>query len=436
MIKKDKIKDLHYSVTGVITADELQSAADKILEKYGADAKMPGFRKGHVPLSVLRQKYNASAMADAIDKLMNADLEKYATDKKIRLAGAPRADLGKWEIGSDAEYTLEFDILPTLPAIDLEKITVTKKVTKLPESEVETAIENLRRARSVAEKQPENYKAQNGDTAVIDFTGFMDDKEFDGGAAKMHHLVLGSGSFIPGFEDQIIGHKSGDEFDIHVKFPADYHADNLAGKPARFAIVLHEVRKHILPELNDDFAREIGQESVEKLREHIRNILTEQYENAAQSEMRNELLDTLADKVKLDLPETLVDQELQMAKNEHEHKHSHCDGDCDGKCKFDEKKERKEAERRVKLGLILAEWGTQNKVEVSRDDLQQAIWAEASRYPDPKQVFEFYNKNPNALTMLRGMIFERKALDEMLTHVKQKEKSVKPEELFQQASVR
>lgn len=438
MIKKDKIKDLHYSVAGVITADELQSAADEILQKYGADTKMPGFRKGHVPLTVLRQKYNATAMADAIDKLMNADLEKYAAEKQIRLAGAPRADVSKWEIGSDAEYTLEFDILPTLPAIDLEKFTVTKKVTTLPEAEVEKAIENLRRARSVAEKQPENYKAENGDTAVIDFTGYMDDKPFEGGAAEKHHLVLGSGSFIPGFEDQIIGHRAGDEFDVNVNFPRDYHADNLAGKPARFAIKLHEVRKHILPELNDDFAREIGQESVEKLREHIRDILNDQYIQAAQSEMRNELLDILADKVKLELPETLVEQELQMAKNEHEHHHKHCDcdGHCDGDCKFDEKKERKDAERRVKLGLVLAEWGTQNKVEVSRDDLQQAIWAEASRYPDPKQVFEFYNKNPNALTMLRGMLFERKALDEMLTRVKQKEKSVKPEELFQQATAK
>ena len=436
MIKKEKIKDLHYSVTGVLTADEIQAAADKVLEKFGADAKMPGFRKGHVPLTVLRQKYNASAMADAIDKLMNEDLEKYAADKKIRLAGTPRADLSKWEIGSDAEYTLEFDILPTLPEIDLEKFTVTKKVTKLDESEVESAIENLRRARAAAEKQPADYKAENGDTAVIDFTGYIDDKAFDGGAAKMHHLVLGSGSFIPGFEDQIIGHRAGDKFDVNVKFPKDYHADNLAGKAARFAIVLHEVRKHILPELNDEFAKSIGQETVEKLREHIRNILREQYENAAQQEMRNELLDILADKVKLDLPEVLVDQELQMAKSEHEHHHAHCDGKCGDECKFDDKKERKDAERRVKLGLILAEWGTQNKVEVSRDDLQQAIWAEAARYPDPKQVFEFYNKNQNALTMLRGMIFERKSLDAMLTHVKQKEKEVKPTELFQQAKAK
>ena len=192
---------------------------------------------------------------------------------------------------------------------DYEELFNSFNINRKGFREVETAIENLRRARSVAEKQPADYKAQNGDTAVIDFTGYIDDKEFEGGAAKMHHLVLGSGAFIPGFEDQIIGHKSGDEFDVNVKFPKDYHADNLAGKPARFAIKLHEVRKHILPELNDDFAKEIGQESVEKLREHIRNILNEQYENAAQSEMRNELLDALADKVKLDLPEILVDQE-------------------------------------------------------------------------------------------------------------------------------
>ena len=429
MIKKDKIKDLHYSVNGLITADEIQSAADEILAEYGKTAKMPGFRAGHVPLTVLRQKYNTTAVADAIDKLMNRDLEQYATEHKIRLAGAPKADLGKWEIGQDAEYSLEFDILPTLPEIDLSKFTVTKKVTKLDEAEVTGAIENLRRARSVAEKQPDDYRAQNGDTAVIDFTGYIGDDAFEGGTAKMHHLVLGSNSFIPGFEDQIIGHHAGEEFDVNVKFPSDYHADNLAGKSARFAIKLHEVRKHILPELTDDFAREIGRESVADLTEHVRKILTDQYTEVANQEMRNELLDELADKVKLELPETLVAQEVEMARHEHEHHHAHCDGKCDDH-KFDEKKERKEAERRVKLGLILAEWGTNNHVEVSRDDLQQAIWAEAARYPDPKQVFEFYNKNQNALTMLRGMIFERKAADAMLAQVKTKEKFVKPQELF------
>ena len=435
MFTKEKIKDLHYSVTGSIPAAELQAAADEILLEYGKKAKMPGFRTGKIPLSILRQKYNASAYGEAIDKIMNNDLNKYIADKKIRLAGAPHADLAGWEIGKDAEYSLEFDILPTLPTIDLEKFTVTKKTADLDEKEVETALENIRKSRSVAEKQDAKYKAANGDVAVIDFTGFVGDTAFEGGAAKKHHLILGSGAFIPGFEDQIIGHKIGDKFDVNVKFPADYHAENLAGADARFAVEIHEIRKHILPELNDELAKQVGPESVDALKAHIRNILTEQYNDAAQREMRNELLDILADKVKLDLPETLVSQELEMAKNEFERSHANChDEKCDHK--WDEKQERKDAERRVKLGLILAEWGTQNKVEVSREDLQQAIWSEAARYPDPKQVFEFYNKNQNALAMLRGMLFERKALDAMLTHVKTKEKKVKAEELFQQASVR
>lgn len=432
MFTKEKIKDLHYSVNGKINAEDLQKIADEVLTEFGKTAKMAGFRQGHIPLSVLRQKYNASAYGEAIDKALNNDLNAYLEEKKIRLAGQPKIDLDGWEIGKDVEYTMEFDILPTLPAIDLDKITVVKKVAKLDEKEVEKALENIRKARSVAEKQDEKYKAKDGDVAVIDFKGFVGDEAFEGGEASKHHLILGSGAFIPGFEDQIIGHKAGDKFDVNVKFPKEYHAENLAGKDARFEVLVHEVRKHILPELNDDLAKEVGQESVEKLKEHIRNIISEQYNEAAQRDMRNELLDVLADKVKLDLPETLVDQELAMAKNEHDHHNEEHGHDH----KWDEKKEKKEAERRVKLGLILAEWGTQNKVEVTRDDLQQAIWAEASRYPDPKQIFEFYNKNQNAVVMLRGMLFERKALDAMLTHVKQKEKSVPADELFKQASVR
>ena len=435
MFTKEKIKDLHYSVNGTISADTLQKVADEILTERGKTMKMAGFRTGKIPLSILRQKFNASAYGEAIDKLMNEDLNNYIIDKKIRLAGAPQADLSGWEIGKDAEYSMEFDILPTLPAIDLEKFTVTKKTTDLDEAEVETALENIRKSRSIAEKQDENYIAANGDVAVIDFKGFVGDTAFEGGEAKKHHLILGSGAFIPGFEDQVIGHKIGDKFDVNVKFPADYHAENLADKDARFEVEIHEIRKHILPELNDDLAKAVGQESVDALRNHIRNILTEQYNEVAQRDMRNELLDILADKIKLELPETLVNQEYEIAKSEFDRSHAHChDEKCDHK--WDEKQEHKDAERRVKLGLILAEWGTQNKVEVTREDLQQAIWAEAARYPDPKQVFEFYNKNQNALAMLRGMLFERKALDAMLTHVKTKEKKVKADELFKQASVR
>ncbi|MCQ2562734.1 MAG: trigger factor, partial [Alphaproteobacteria bacterium] len=386
MFTKEKIKDLHYSVNGTLSATDLQKVADEILLEQGKTAKIPGFRQGHIPLSVLRQKYNAAAYGEAVDRLMNKDLNDYATEKKIRLAGTPKVDLAGWEMGKDVEFSLEFDILPTLPAIDLDKYTVTQKVAKLDEKEVTKALENVRKSRSVAEKQDEKYKAADGDVAVIDFKGFVGKEAFEGGEAKKHHLTLGSGAFIPGFEDQIIGHKTGDKFDVNVTFPKEYHADNLAGKKARFEVEIHEIRHHILPELTDEFAKEVGQDSVEKLKEHIRTIITEQYTEASKRDMRNELLDLLSDKVKLDLPDTLIDQEYNMAKQEHEHQHGHCEcgkSSCDCKeHKFDEKKERKEAERRVKLGLILAEWGTQNKVEVTREELQQAIWSEAYRYPD------------------------------------------------------
>lgn len=436
MFTKEKIKDLHYSMSGKITAEELQKAADKILTEFGKTAKIRGFRPGHIPLSILRQRYNPSAWSEALDKTINADLQNYVNEKKLRLAAQPRVDFKQSEMGKDVEYTMDFDVLPGMPEIDLSKITVTKKVAKLDEKEVEKALENIRKSRSVAEKQDEKYKAADGDVAVIDFKGFIGKTAFEGGEAKKHHLILGSGSFIPGFEDQIIGHKVNDEFDVNVTFPKDYHAENLAGKKAKFEVKIHEIRKHILPELNDELAKAVGHESVEKLKEHIRKLINNQYADAAQREMRNELLEILGDKVKMDLPQSLVDQELTMAKQEHDAAHSHCDDkDCKDH-KWDEKQEKKDAERRVKLGLVLAEWGTQHKVDVNYNDMQQAIWEEASRYPDPKQIFEFYNKNQNALAMLRGMIFERKALDAMLTKVKHKEKSVPAEELFKQATVK
>ena len=436
MFTKEKIKNLHYSVSGTIAAEDLQKMADNVLTEFGKTAKMRGFRPGHIPLSILRQKYNASAWGEAIDKSVNADLQNYVSEKKLRLAAQPRVDFKNSEMGQDVEYTMEFDILPQMPEIDLSKIIVTKKVAKLDEKEVDIALENIRKSRSVAEKQDEKYAAKDGDVAVIDFKGFIGKDAFEGGEAKKHHLTLGSGAFIPGFEDQIIGHKVGDEFDVNVTFPKDYHADQLAGKKARFEVKIHEIRKHILPELNDDLAKQVGQESVEKLKEHIRKIINNQYADAAQREMRNELLEVLGEKVKMELPESLVDQELNMAKQEHDAQHHHCDEkNCEDHT-WDEKQERKDAERRVKSGLILAEWGTQHKVEVNYNDMQQAIWDEASRYPDPKQIFEFYNKNQNALNMLRGMIFERKALDAMLTKVKHKEKSVPAEELFKQATVK
>jgi len=433
MFKKEKIKDLHYSVTGVLPAAETQKMANEILKEHGAKAKIAGFRPGHVPMDILRARYGKGAWADAVDKLMNADMDAFVRDKKIKLAGAPRADVIKVALGEDTEYSLEFDVLPTLPHLDLEKFTIVKKTAAVPESEIVKSLENLRKSRAQAEKQPADYRAAIGDVAVIDFKGFVGNEAFAGGEAKHHHLILGSGSFIPGFEEKLIGRKVGEKFDITVKFPKDYHAAELAGKDARFQVEIHELRHHLLPELNDQLAKDVGLTDLAALRDHIKKILEEQYMEASARDMRNELLDILADKVKLDLPENLVAQEYDMARAEFDEHAGHAHAKDQ---KWDDKKERKEAERRVKLGLILAEWGEQNGIGVENGDIQRAVWAEASRYPDPQQVFAYYNQNPNALSMMRGMLFEQKALDAMITHTKTKEKTVKPEELFKQTDVK
>ena len=407
MFKKEKIKDLHYTINGVLTADEITEKSDAILSKYGEKAKIPGFRPGRIPLATLRQKFGGDAVQDAINELVNADLDAFKADKKIRMAGRPNLNIDKWVPGGDCEYTIEFDVLPELPKIELEKIALKKIEKPVLDKDINEALENLRKSNSTFEKQADGYKLQKGDIAVIDFTGYLGDTKFQGGEGKNHSLTLGGGQFIPGFEDQIIGRIIGDEFDVNVKFPDEYHAPDLAGKAARFAVKIHEAKKPILPPIDDELAKKVGMESADKLRAEVKNVLENNAKDAAQSEMRNELLDILNDKVKMDIPETIVIQELDLARKNNPNN-------------FDEKKERKDAERRVKLGLILAEWGNLNEVKVTREELQGAIWAEAARYPNPQEVIEFYNKNQNAVSMLNGMLFERKVLDKMIEMCKVK----------------
>lgn len=422
-LKKEKIKDLHYSLSIVFPKDIIEKKSDEMLLEQGKKAKLAGFRPGHIPLDVLRKHYGNAMLDQAINTIMNEWMDGYVSEKKIRLAGSPKADMKNYKEGNDLDFTLDFDILPTLPKIELEKITLTKKVAEFDEKEAEKALENIAKSRRVLKEiADEKTVAKKGHTAVIDFKGFVGDTAFEGGEAKKHYLELGSNSFIPGFEDQIIGHKKGDKFDVNVQFPKEYHAENLAGKDARFEIFLHELKEVSIPEINDDFAKEVGMENVEKLKEHIKKILMDQYDIASKNAMKEELLDVLADKVKMDIPESLIDQEFEMAKRNAKSK----------KEKFDEKEAKKDAEKRVKLGLILAEWGNQNKVELTQDEVQQAIMQEAMRYPGQQEaVFDYYNKNRNALLMLRGMLYEGKVLDTMLGQVKTKDKQVKAKELFE-----
>lgn len=422
MFKKEKVKKLHYVVNGVIESEELQKIADSILLDYGKEAKIDGFRKGHVPVEVLRQKYNNLALGDAMDKAMNLDLSNFLKEKKLRLASAPKANVDKWSQNENLEYTMEFDILPELPSFDLSKFKLVKDKITVNTSDIDKTLEDIRQNKSTEEKENTEYKAKNGDVVIIDFKGFINGVAFEGGESKKYRLILGSKSFIDNFEDQIIGHKAGDKFDVNVRFPKDYHSKNLANKDTKFEVEIHEIYSRKMPELNDDFAKSIGYDSIEKLKTYIKEILEKQQNAVSQQKLRDSLLDLLNENIKLELPESLVEQEYKLAEEQHKNHHCDCEHEhSECKCKFDEKQERKEAEKKVKLGLILAEWGKVNNIDVTRDELQQALFEEASRYPNQKEVFEYYNKNKGALSMLRGILFEKKVLDEMLKQTNIKE---------------
>ncbi|MDR0319486.1 MAG: trigger factor [Rickettsiales bacterium] len=408
MIRKDKNRDLHWTLVGALAASDIESASNEILMKYGEKAKLPGFRPGHIPMSVLKTKFGADAWYDAVNKSIQSDLDGFIADKKLRLAAAPKLDTEKpIKVGEAAEYTLEFDVLPELPKLDLEKISLTKKVAEVADSEIEKALANLAKSRAQYEKSAdETRRAAKGDIAVIDFKGFVGSEAFAGGEAKKHHLELGSNQFIAGFEDQVMGHKVGEKFDVNVKFPENYGAPNLAGKAARFEIEIHEVRVPNTPAIDDELAKSVGQESVAALRGHIKKLLAEQAEAAAKKQMKEELLGVLADKVKMDLPESLVAREVEYSREENPEK-------------FNEKEARKEAERRVKLGLILAEWGRLENITVGNQEVQQSIFTEAYQNgANPQQVLEYYQKNEGALNQMRGVLFEQKVLDAMVERTK------------------
>jgi trigger factor len=328
--------------------------------------------------------------------------------------------------GQGLKFSCDFEIIPPIPEIDFSRIAVEKPVAKAGDREVDEAIRNIAESRHSTEELKTPRKTRKGDIAVIDFEGFEGGKPFEGGSGSDYPLELGSGSFIPGFEDQLVGRSKGDSLDVGVTFPKDYGHEALAGKKAVFKVAIKNVKEKIVPAIDDAFAKELKREDLADLRRYVKTLLEQNYENSAKSIVKDRLLDELA-REKVEVPSSLVEQEVEYMLASHSHDHS----------KMTEKemaKERdglrKSAESRVKLGLILADVGRREKIEVSQNDVQQAVMREAVRYPDQsRQVFEYYSKNRGAADALRAGIFEDKVLDFVLSKIRVKEKTVKPDEL-------
>ena len=417
----------------VVPAGDLSAKIDERLVELARTAQMPGFRRGKVPVTLLKRQYGQALFGEAVEQAVNSGTAKAIEDRGLRPALQPRVDLKQMEEGKDVEFEVAVEVLPEIGKLDFSEIELERLKAVVPESAVDETIERI--AKTNREQKPVDppRPAQKGDAIKIDFVGSVDGTEFPGGSAQDYVLELGSGSFIPGFEDQLLGAEVGQTVDVKVTFPADYGNAELAGKEAVFKCTIKEIREHIDRPADDELAKKNNFDNLEAMRKAVAENIEQNYARTARSLIKRKLLDKLAEAHKFSVPEGLVESEFNAIWQRIEEAKKRGE-----KFEDDEEKMRKEyrdiAERRVRLGLLLADVGRSNGIEVTPEELNQAVMREAMRYPgQERQVLEFYGKNAQLKEQLRAPIFEEKTVDFILELAKVNEKSVTPEELLQAA---
>ncbi len=420
-----------YTIT--VTAAELDAKVEEKLVEAQPEVEIKGFRKGKVPMAILRKQFGqrllGDAMQDAIDGAMKDHFD--ATGDRPALQPNVKMQNGEtWEQGQDVVVEMTYEALPEVPELDAAKIALERLVVKADDAAVDEALADLAKQTAEFEDRKKGSKAKDGDQVVIDFKGSVDGVAFEGGAAEDYPLVLGSKSFIPGFEDQLIGAKAGDEVEVKVTFPAEYQAAHLAGKDAVFACTVKEVKAPVPAEVNDELAKKYGVESLEELKKQIAERLEAEYVGAARAVMKRALLDQLDKLVSFELPPSLVEAEAQQIAHQlwHEEHHDHHGHDHGDIPVTDEHNVL--ANRRVRLGLLLAEIGRKAEIEVTDAEMTQAVLAQARNYPGQERAFfEFVQKNPQMQQQLRAPIFEDKVVDHIVAAAKVTEKEVSKDDL-------
>lgn len=429
-ITKEEAKGLSHQFSVVVEAAELEKHVEEELQSIGKKVKIPGFRPGKVPMNVLRQRYSKDVMGDVLERAVNHATREVIDGKKLRPALQPDVKVTTYEEGKDLAFDISFDVMPEIPELNYDKIEVANYVFDVPEEEITEALARL--AKSRRHTHSKDGKAEMGDVVTIDFLGKLDGKPFSGGAAKGFQLELGSGQFIPGFEEQLVGMKKGDEGEVKVSFPEAYHSADLAGKPAVFEITVHEVAHFHVPDVNDKLAGELGFETLDALKKAVSEQISSDYERAARGKAKKELFDALDNTLKFEIPAKMVKLEFDSVWAQVEQAKKSGDPQVKDK-KDDELKKEYEAiaERRVRLGILLSELGRKNSIQISREELSAAVMQQARMYPGQEEkVFEFFRKNPQQVDELKGPILEEKAVDFILEKVKRKDTKVTVAELF------
>ena len=417
-----KLSDTKVELTISLGSEELSAAEQVALTKMAADVKVPGFRKGKVPVSVAAKHVNPAALQEqTLDNALSKAVAEAFMAEKIQALDRPAVDVKKFVPGQELEFTAEVEIIPPVKLGNYKKLKAKRQAVKVEDKEVEEIITRMRE--NFTEKTEVKRAAKEGDEAVIDFTGKKDDVPFDGGAAKGFALKLGSGQFIPGFEEGVVGHKAGETFDLTLTFPKDYHAKELAGADVVFTVTLHKVNELSLPEVNDEFAAKCGPfTSADELKADIKREITAQKEREADEKLKDELVGELAEASKVALPELLIDDQVRSIEQDLMQNLMYRGLTLDSYLqtqKFTDKDDwrakeaRPAAEKRVKAGLVLAELSKELGVEVSHEELSAQIEAMKQQYGKDPKIAERFN-DPNVHRDIANRMITDKTVEKLI----------------------
>jgi trigger factor len=427
-----------YGVT--IAATDLGEKLDARIKEIAPQMRLKGFRPGKVPLAHVRRLYGKSIMGEVIEQTLNESSQKVLDDNKLRPASQPdlkpSSDMEKVLAGQeDLAFDMAIEVMPDFEPLDASTLSLEKPVYAPTEAEIDEAVAEIaKQNRTYATRTGKSVKAKDGDMLVIDFIGRIDGEAFEGGTATDANLVLGSGQFIPGFEEQLVGAKPGAAVTVKVNFPEDYQAEKLKGQAAEFEVTVKDVQAPVDAPADDEFAKRLGLADLEALKTALKGQMESNYASASRFKLKRSLLDALDKGHDFELPPRMVDAEFEVIwrQVEADKEQGGLPPEDEGKSEEQLKSEyRKIAERRVRLGLVLAEIGRKHNVQVTDQELAQAMQAEAMRYRgQEQQIFDLLRNNPNAQAQLRAPIYEDKVVDLLFGLAKVSDKPVTKDELM------
>lgn len=422
-----------------VPAADIEERLGKRIDEIRPQMKLKGFRPGKVPRSHVLKMFGKSIRGEVVEALVKETSQKAIADSSVRPAAEPEMEMESdmeavLEGTADLAYNMHVDVMPDFEPVDVKTLSITRPVAEITDEELDARLQTIAESNPQFTKRAKTAKARLTDAVVIDFLGKIDGEPFEGGGAEEHTLVLGSNSFIPGFEDQLVGVKAGAEIDVTVTFPEQYQAEHLAGKEAVFEVKVHEVRAPKTPKIDDEFAKGLGLEGLDKLKEMLTEQIQSEYTAASRDKAKRSLLDALDEAHDFELPPKMVESEFGQIWQQVQSELDAGRGDEEDKEKSEDELKsdyRAIAERRVRLGLVLAEIGQAADVAISENEVQQALIREAQNFPgQERQVIEFFQKNPNAMAQLRAPIYEDKVVDYILETAKVEDKSVDKDELL------